>query len=338
MRKFRTVVALISLCLAITACGSAGSTASNQLAGDWNSIVAAAKKEGAVTIYSSQNPDRLDAIKKAFQAQYPEITVTVVRSSDSDITTKAATENQSGKGVGDVLVSASEGFAAQADNLVARLRGPDFDARAYDRNASVRDDTYFLEGGVVYGLGWNTDALPTGLSDATDLLNPGLKGKIGIPQAVDANYVAFYHFLDQTYGEDFAQRLAALKPRIYPGTINIAEALASGEIDAGLAIAPPTEATAAGAPVGFKLPRQPYGIRLTGMALKAGPHPNAAQLLANFMVTEKGQKAAAGDSYVAALPHINDLGVARDLPPADLDTLTPAFVSDYANKWSQLFQ
>ena len=52
--------------------------------------------------------------------------------------------------------------------------------------------------------------------------------------------VDFYLWLEETYGEEYVEQLAALEPRIYPSSLPIGEALASGEISASPYAAPQT--------------------------------------------------------------------------------------------------
>ncbi len=44
--------------------------------------------------------------------------------------------------------------------------------------------------------------------------------------------VDFYLWLEETFGEEYVEQLAALAPRIYPSSLPIGEALGSGEISA----------------------------------------------------------------------------------------------------------
>jgi iron(III) transport system substrate-binding protein len=75
------------------------------------------------------------------------------------------------------------------------------------------------------------------------------------------------------------------------------------------------------------------------MALQSAPHPNAAQVLANFMVTRPGQAAAAGRAYLAALPglDVSGVGFAQDVAPPDQNTLSPDNVNRYRQMWERLF-
>jgi iron(III) transport system substrate-binding protein len=59
----------------------------------WAKIVAAAKREGSVTLYTSQNPTYLAAAGKAFESKYG-IKVTVNRNIDSVLTTQIASRRR----------------------------------------------------------------------------------------------------------------------------------------------------------------------------------------------------------------------------------------------------
>ncbi|MFD6065065.1 transporter, partial [Rhodococcus wratislaviensis] len=69
--KLMTVAVIAAF--ASAACGSGGSGANQPVSGGWDDIVAAAKGEGSVLLYSSQKPANLDALKVAFEQEYPEI-------------------------------------------------------------------------------------------------------------------------------------------------------------------------------------------------------------------------------------------------------------------------
>lgn len=65
--------------------------------------------------------------------------------------------------------------------------------------------------------------------------------------------VDFYLWLEESFGEDYVEQLAAQQPRIYPSALPIGEALISGEVSAA-AYAAPTQlvpAAESGASVDF---------------------------------------------------------------------------------------
>ncbi|MCF8571895.1 extracellular solute-binding protein [Gordonia sp. HY002] len=341
-RRVALVVGLVSAVAAfgLTACG-AGSSPSGPVDGPWADVVAAANKEGKVTIYSTQAEPRLGALEAAFEAKYPQIDMQVVRGVDADILSKIDAEVRSGKGIGDVAVTTDVSWIqANSDNDAAvKLVGPAFDEPAYNRATTVVDDRFFLEGAVVLGLGWNTQAIPQGVKKPQDLLDPALKGKIGIVSpGTSTTYLDYYAHLEKYYGgRDFLKKIAAQKPRIYPSSQPLGQAVASGEISAGLMTDPMLPSKEAGAPVEWTAGEHVWGAKWNGMALGSSPNPNAAQVLADFMVTPEGQ-ATTSVGYAAALPDIEgSIENAQGIGDQNLDVTVGADGQKYRNELEQLF-
>jgi iron(III) transport system substrate-binding protein len=328
--------------LTTTACGGdSADTAAGPVTGSWNDVVAAAEKEGKVTLYSSQNPVNLEKLKAAFQAKYPKIALEFVRGTDAEMNPKVEVENRTGKGIADVHVLTDAGWIttdAASGAYSNKIVGPDFDSAGYERSKSVLSDRYFLTSAAVFAMGWNTDKQPNGFSDPQSMLKPELEGKIGITNPAGiAAYVDMYKFMTKNYGEDFLPKLAALKPRIYPSSLGIAQALTSGEIVATPVVQPLVKEEASGAPVAWKLPTPAWGAPWYGHVLKAAPHPNAAQVLADFMVTKAGQDAASG-GYASALADTQDaIARAQDIALPDPAELTPEKNQAYQAEWEKLF-
>ena len=93
-----------------------------------------------------------------------------------------------------------------------------------------------------------------------------------------------------------------------------------------------------GAPVDSGLADQVWGARFNTAILDTAPHPNAAQVLANFMITEPGQEAIARKA-ASVLPDITGAVTTVDkVRVQDLSVLTPEFVADYQAKWNGLFK
>ncbi|MBY6412192.1 extracellular solute-binding protein [Rhodococcus sp. BP-252] len=340
-RKATIALAAAAALVGVTACGGS-SSASGPVEGSWDEVVAAANEEGSVMLYSSQKPANLDALVAAFQAKYPEIKMEYVRGTDSEINPRVETENRTGTGIADVHMLTDASWiqnAAESGAYSTDLVGPDLEAPAFDPEASVIGDKFFLASAAVFGLGWNTDAVPEGLTTPGDLLDPKFQGKIGIvnPTGI-ASYVDMYRYYSQTYGEDYWDRLAELKPRVYPSALGVAQALTSGEVVVSPSVQPLVTEVAAGAPVDWALPERPWGTPWYTEVLSASQHPNAAQVLANFMVTIEGQTALNG-GYAAALPDIpGAVARAQDIVSPDVADLTPEKVEQYSQEWQTLFQ
>jgi iron(III) transport system substrate-binding protein len=319
----------------VTSAATAGSTAA------WEAIVAKAKDEGKVTIYSSQGLDQLNDLGKRFKDAYG-ITVEVVRDIDSNLIPKVEAENQTGKGIADVFVQAGAGWSVDkaAKGWFIAPTGPAFDDPAFDKadNESA-DGTYFTSTAALLTFGWNTQLYPKGLKDYTDLLDPALAGgKIGVIEPSAASIVDFWQYLEEKYGADFTQKLAAQKPKIYPSSLPMAQALTSGEIEAGSFVQVLSDEKAKGAPVDSGLSDTVWGARFNTAILKTAPHPNAAQVLANFMVTQPGQEALARKS-ASVLPNIaGAVTTVSKVRKQDLSRLTPDLVTSYQATWDKLYK
>lgn len=334
-------VAALAVTSVLTACGaSPGTTA--PVTGGWNEVVAAAENEGSVLLYSSQKPANLERLEKAFETAYPRIDLEFVRGTDADINPRVETENRTGRGTADVHMLTDATWianAAQSGSYSTELAGPSLRAPEYRPGKSVLGNRFALSSAAVFALGWNTDAVPGGLTSPHDVLDPKYSGKIGIvnPTGI-ASYVDLYRFYAATYGADYWERMAALNPRIYPSALGIAQALTSGEIAVTPSVQPLVTEAAAGAPVGWALPAQPWGTPWYSHVTSVAPHPNAAQVLVDFMVTREGQ-AALNDGYAAALPDIPGAVVqAQDIAAPDTRDLTPDKVAQYSQEWARRFQ
>lgn len=293
-------------------------------------------------LYSSHKPANLEALKSAFNAKYPNITMDFVRGTDAEINPRIETEKKTGKGIADVHMLTDAAWiekAAGSGAYSSTLLGPDLDAPAYDPAKSVINDRFFLSSAAVFGMGWNTTSVPGGLTTPQDVLNPAYQGKIGIvnPSGI-ASYVDLYRYYAKTYGEDYWKQLAALKPRIYPSALGVAQALTSGEVVVSPMVGPLVTEVKAGAPVDWKLPPDPWGTPWYSHVVNVAPHPNAAQVLADFMVTTEGQMAL-NPGYAAALPDIpGAVARAQDIASPDTAELTSEKVEQYSQEWQKLFR
>ncbi|MFC6152822.1 ABC transporter substrate-binding protein [Nocardioides yefusunii] len=336
---------VVAASMSLAACG--GSGPESELADSWDGIVEAAAKEGKVTLYSTHAPENLEALKKAFEAEYPDIKLDFVRGTDADILPKVDVEKKTGKAIADVHMTTDAAWIAsdlEDEDASAELVGPSFDAAEYRRAESILDDRWFVTSAAVFGIAWNTNKYPTGLSAPEDVLDPKLKGKVGVsnPSGIPT-YVDMWKGFEQDWAPGFVTDLAATGPRIYPSAVAITSALTSGEVWATPVAASQLLAEKEkGAPVDFVVPEKPFGVPWYTHVVGASKNPNAAQLLADFMVTEAGQKAISAD-YVAALPDVEGTGiagadvVAQEIKLPDPEEISPEVVTDYQKTWEGLF-
>ena len=305
---------------------------------EWQKVIDAAKAEGTVTIYSGQGLKQLNDLADRFKAKYG-INVQVVRDVETNLFPKVDVEFETGRGIADILVNSSYPVLLdqEAKGYMVPAVGPDFDNPAYDRATRMPNGTFFEASAAVLTFSWNTEIYPKGLKDYSDIFDPELKGMIGISLARAVGQVDYYLYLMENYGEDFVERLAEMEPRTYPGALPLAQAVSSGEIAVTIYGEPLVDEKAAGAPVESGFAPEIWGARFYGMVLKTAPNPNAAQLLANFIVTEEGQEAIARKAG-SALPDITgSVGSTDTIRRQDLSQLTPEKMAEFQARFDKLF-
>jgi iron(III) transport system substrate-binding protein len=171
------------------------------------------------------------------------------------------------------------------------------------------DKTFAINYFTYYGYGWNTQVV-SGKPTLKELLDkPEYRGRVGL---VDfSRGTTFAVSLDQIaksyakmYGAteaDFYAKLKVLEPRYYTSVVPIIQAIGSGELAFSPSIAP-----------GFVDPKLPVGVGELVMppaganyvAITGGaPHPNAAQVYANWALTVEGQSVLA-ENQASVLPNI----------------------------------
>lgn len=321
-----------------SASSSGPSEAPESVSPAWKQIIDGAKKEGAVTIYSSQGLDLLSALGKKFQAKYG-IPVTVNRDVDANIESKLNADAASGHPVADVVATADGSYVTKQGQAGwwAQPKGPAFDAPGYDKAKNLSANGSFISSAAMYVVGWNTQDVPNGIKSYQDLLNPKLKGHLGVVDpAVSAAVVDFYDYLGQENGPNYVKQLAAQKPQIFNGVLPIGPALTSGQIWASVAVQPLGDQKSAGAPVNFWVPKPAWGAPFHTEILAKAPHPDAAQLLADFMVTQAGQSAIAHNA-ASVLPNVGAVTTLSNLRVLNLSALTPAHVAQVRANFKATF-
>ncbi|RZI53512.1 MAG: extracellular solute-binding protein [Pseudonocardia sp.] len=347
-------VPLMVLCLAVaaglTACGSDGSSTVRQLsdntgqAGDaaWQQLVEDAKAEGEVVFYGSHAEDTINELATAFEDEYG-IKVQVFRASDNDLEPKLDAEEKTGNQVADLVGMSDQVYLEQmaAHGMFAEPTGPTLNAPEFDRAANTLAPGVIRALATTMSYAWNTDLHPQGLGGFDDLLDPSLSGgKIGILSPFTPAVMDFYTYLEKQYGSDFLDRLAQQKPRIYQAGAAMSEALASGEITAATQVSQVAlyKAKDAGAPVDGGLAQPAWGASLYEAVLADARHPNAAQLLMNYIFSPAGQEIVA-HHVASVLPDIPGAATTiGNTTTGGVMTAGPEQFKAFVDKFNETFQ
>jgi iron(III) transport system substrate-binding protein len=305
---------------------------------EWAQLVTRAKREGTVTLYTTQIPALLAELATAFERKYG-IKVTVNRQVDQVLLTQINAGFDSGNVQADVWIANSRPYVLGAlkNGWVADARGPHFFDTGFDRKQFAKPGKAWIVGAAILGYGWNTQHHSRGLGSFRDLADASLAGRLGVLRPASPAAVDYWYWIRENLGAGFIERLAALKPRIYVSAIPMQQALASGEIAAGSFITTTVrDLISQGAPIQFKLPAKAWNSPWFAMILKQAPHPAAAQLLADYLASAEGQ----------AVINRNGGAIRKNVRGTDfitpritkLSELTPQKVTEFQNYWSSLFQ
>jgi iron(III) transport system substrate-binding protein len=261
-------------------------------------VVTAAKAEGTVTWYSSLDAQTLNALVALFNDSHPGIVLRALQIGSNVIPARVMTERTAGKYNADLVSCDQFAFSQLAESDVFQP------LRISDPNDYLKGTidpkgfwvAFFTDTTVV---AWNPDRLkadglkpPTSLADLT---KPEWKGKLGI----DGSAFNWYQgvLATQKSAPDLLKKIADNKPLVTSGHTATITQLVNGEFDAT-----PTaygymaeRARLAGRPIEFFSPSPvPVGLELVAI-LKNAPHPNAARVVVDWLLSKRAQQFFADD-------------------------------------------
>ncbi len=298
-----------------------------------------AEAEGKVVFYASMTATDAKALVDGFKQLYPKIDGEFYRTSDSQLMEKILTESRAGKPFWDVV--SETGFYGHLLKKRGMLETYDSPERKFFRDAYKDPQAFWTSIYTTYAVfGYNTKLVPkSGVPKSyEDLLKPEWKGQIGIEQRA---YEWFATTMRNMGGEEnglaFMRRLAQQQLQPRPGRTLIAQLVAAGEYKGSVSVYSQSYEIlkGSGAPVDWT-PLDPVyaSIHPTGIAAKA-PHPNAARLLIDFILSKKGQE------ILRSVKRIPDRIDTPPDPPRLIEGIRPAVTSpevyDNFDRYVRLF-
>jgi iron(III) transport system substrate-binding protein len=301
-RRLTTLVVTGLIVTVAAACSSSGnsngstaSTPTSSGSSAFDQIVNAGNSEGTVTLYTPVQQTIVDAWTTGFEKAYPDIKLSVFRATAGEVIAKLAADQKAGIKGADVVIFPAGALASyDANGALATLAGPHL--KDADLKAAIESPDRFFVYATVFGWAWNTEMLPQGIHSWSDFLNPNLSGgKIAVwDPSIAPTIPSFYAGQVSGSGDsNYLKDLASQKPGIYPTSEAMENAVASGEVFATMfASSRALTLKAQGAPIDFAVPTRGAAVAaLDCGVLKSAPHPNAAQVLANWLASVDGQKA-----------------------------------------------
>jgi iron(III) transport system substrate-binding protein len=278
---------------------------------EWGQVVAAAKKEGKVTVNTFPG-DGYKRVLKVFAQAYPEIKLEHTSLHSQDFAPRILQERQAGLFTWDVAtIPTSTALqvlrpAGVWDPVRPAIVLPEAKDDAgweggFERGfAAVKDRalTYGFVAARAAGIAVNTDLVKdVPIKSLTDLLDSRWKGKLLLPD-VRVMGDAFWPMTGArlTLGDDVIKRLYVdQEPVLSRDTRQIAEFMVRGRYPIALAVNPLLlgQFQKQGLGKNIKLMHLPeidvVSFSSTLWLVNRAPHPNAAKLVANWLLTKDAQ-------------------------------------------------
>ena len=297
-------------------------------------LVERARREGSVTVYTSMQLQDSRPLAEAFEKKYG-VKVGLWRASGEKVAQRGVTEARGNRFEVDVVeTDGAQMEILSREKQLTALRAP-----------SIKD----IPAGIVpahghyvptrlslYVLAYNTQRVKPG--DVPDtyeqLLDPKWTGRFAVEAADVAWFAAVAKAMGEAKGVAFFRKLATMKPGIRSGHTLMAELVAAGEID--MALDAHVQGVARlkdkGAPIEWKALQPAFGQPSSvGVAARA-PHPNAALLFADFILSREGQEIIKSRNRVPS-----STAVDSPLNKFRYELIDPAIMLEDWDKWSALW-
>ena len=298
-------------------------------------LIARAKQEGQVVLYSTMTVQDGRALAAAFEKKYG-VKLLHWRGSAEKIVQRALAEAKSSHDGADVFETSSHRMEA----LYREMLLEDFYTPAFAELSPAAfpkgHRQYVAARFAFFVLGYNTRLVKPAELPASyeDLLHPRWAGRLAIESTDVLWFAALVKAMGEEKGLAFFRRLAAMKPQIRSGHILGAQLVASGEIPLFVDAYNNNMETLkkAGAPVDWKPLAPAYGQASAIGVAKHSRRPHAALLFTEFLLSREGQEFFKRVNRVPA-----SLAVDTPLNKFPHEIIDPAIALDEGEKWDRLW-
>jgi iron(III) transport system substrate-binding protein len=298
-------------------------------------LEAGARREGFVLVYTTGT--QIKPLLDRFGQKYPYVKVELARASSADTARKVVEEYRAGYEKVDAFELASHGLIVPRDeNILQPFRSPEL--AAYNPDSIEPRRHWAMVRESYTGIGFNTKLLSSEKAPKTyeALLDPQWKGRMAI-SGLSTTAVNWVGTMIVVHGIDYVRKLGQQNIRIYNLTGRaLANLMTAGEVVLSPTIYNSHVAASAdkGAPLAWAAPG-PVPVTDTGVAIaRKAPHPHAAMLLADFLMSKEGQLLYQELGYDSARRDLTAPGA-----PVQKLYLTnrPNYIGDYES-WMKVYQ
>jgi iron(III) transport system substrate-binding protein len=295
-----------------------------------------AKQEGTVSVYTSLSPADAKPIVAAFEAKYG-IKVEMWRAQSEGVVQRVLSEARAKRSAADVVeTNGPEMESLAREQVLSEFYSPTF--KDLPENVFPKHRQWVPDRLNYYVVAYNTSKIkPEEIPKSYEgFLDPKWKGRLTL-EANDSEWMGgVVNAWGEKRGMDFFRRLAEQKPALRKGHVLLMQLVASGEVELALGAyyGNAVSAKQRGADAVGWAPVEPVIARPQGIGIsRTAPHPNAALLFADFMLSPEGQtlldKAGRGPVSRAVKSETTSMKYVMS---------DPSVILDESDKWLPLWE
>jgi iron(III) transport system substrate-binding protein len=262
------------------------------MAASQDGLLEGARREGELVYYASMNVAEANAVIGAFEKRYPFIKVKLNRIGSEKLLTRVLTEARAKKIFADVIQTVEFSMHIfSRSGILARYTPPANSIYPKEFKEEGFWTTVYYN---AYVTAYNTRLVATRALPKSydDLLDPKWKGALMMEGTKADWFAGMLQILGQERGLKYMRALAKQQPSPREGHELLAQLIVAGEglFDINIPAASVERMKERGAPIEWKalgeVPAIMVGIGLSAQA----PHPNAAKVFLDFVLSREGQK------------------------------------------------
>jgi len=276
----------------------------------------ALQEGGQVNVYSSLSSFITGPLTSVWKQTFPDITLNFYRAASEDVSARFLAESAAGtKGADIVESNGTTMLIFQHDkNLLVPYRGSPYAAQI---PKAYRFDDFTADRLEMFVIAYNKNLVSNPPTSFQDLTDPKWKGKIALEPTDSDWFAALEQYfttvakpkMTQAQVDDMFKKIAA-NAQLIPGHSAQASALAAGQVQVVVTghAQSMEQLQAKNAPIAFGPPfvtpvvQRPQGMGIPYLA----PHPAAALLFYDFLLSPVGQKMLQQNGVLPANPYFPD--------------------------------
>lgn len=289
-------------------------------------LLSKAREEGGVVVYSTIETSVMQRLKLGFEQQHPGIKMIIWRRPGDETANRLMTEARAGRFAADVISPGmTHGYALLRTGLIGRYSSPE--RTVYPDDYKDKEGHWTTISFKVAVMGINTKSVPASQAPRKyeDFFDRKWRGNFAIDMDSGRTLMAMLKMWGEEKTERFLQELIKNEVVVRKGHTLITQLLCAGEFQAAVELyaSRVAEMKRKGCPVQLVYPDPwtPTGASFIMLARRA-PHPYAAALLTDYLLSKTAQRILVDMGEFAGHPGIKSQYSDLDLEGKGVRVLT----------------